>query len=246
MSTDGQRTGSSSSDSGAVTSNLVITLAVVLTLVAVVSISWYLVSLRCRPPVLSVIDDPAQLDDRHLELLELDPPSWVRQYSPERSSAGYNLVLYRRRIPLIIDMNGRIVHSWPEVRVTGRARLNSDGSLAVVGIDNLIKEYSWEGELRWHFQLPDKHDSPHHDLIRMKSGNYLILARDGHRNSDFLLEVDRDGQVAWEWRFEEHVAAFPTGIPTSRIPPTPTRFASCRPTAGSTAAMTGSSPGTSS
>jgi len=213
MSTDGQITGSSSSDSGAVTRNLVTPLAVVLALVAVVSICWYLVSLRCRPPVLSVIDDPAQLDDRHLELLELDPPSWVRQYLPERSNAGYNLVLYRRRVPLIIDMNGRIVHSWPELRVTGRARLNSDGSLAVIGIDNLIKEYSWEGELRWHFQLPDKHDSPHHDLIRMRSGNYLILVHDGHRNSDFLLEVDRDGRVVWEWRFEDHAAAFPNWDP---------------------------------
>jgi hypothetical protein len=197
---------------------VVIALAVVLTVAAAVSIRSYQGSLRCRPPALSVIDDPAQLDDRHLELLDLDPPSWVRQYSPQRSSAGYNLVLYRRRVPLIIDMNGHVVHSWPNLRVTGRVRLNRDGSLVVIGIDNLIKEYTWDGELRWHFQLPDQHDSPHHDLIRVSNGNYVILAHDGHGQSDFLLEVDRDRRVVWEWRFEDHAGAFPNWDPDSRDP----------------------------
>jgi hypothetical protein len=192
-----------------VTRRALIALAVVLILAAVVPIRKYLGSLRCRPPALSVIDDPAQLDDRHLELLELEPERWVRRYQPEKSNAGYNLVLYRRRVPLIVDMNGRVVHSWPEVRTTGRARLNRDGSLAVIGVDNLIKEYTWDGELRWHFQLADKHDSPHHDLIRLRNGNYLILAHDGHGHADYLLEVDREGAVVWEWWIKDHSEAFP-------------------------------------
>ena len=121
---------------------------IVVTVVAIVPVRKYVRSLRCRQPVLSVIDDPAQLDDLHLELLELDPERWVRRHLPERSSGGFNLVFYRRRVPLIIDMNGRFVHSWPEVRATGRVRLNRDGSLLVIGVDNLIKEYSWDGELR--------------------------------------------------------------------------------------------------
>ncbi len=152
------------------------------------------------------------------ELLELDPPSWVRQYSPERSTAGYNLVLYRRRMPLIVDMNGRVVHQWPEARVTGRIRLNRDGSLAVIGVDNLIKEYTWDGELMWHFQLPDKHNSPHHDLIRSLNGNYLVLAHDAHGHTDYLFEVDRNGKVVWEWWLEDHVADFPTWDPESLDP----------------------------
>ena len=182
---------------------------VVLTLAAIAGVRKIVRTHRCRPPALSVIDDPAQLDDLHLELLGLAPESWVRRYHPQRSSGGYNLVFYRRRVPLIVDMNGHVVHSWPEVRATGRLRLNRDGSLAVIGVDNLIKEYSWDGELRWHFQLDDKHNSPHHDLIQTHGGNYLILAHDGHGHSDYLLEIDRDGAVVWEWWFEDHTSAFP-------------------------------------
>ena len=191
---------------------------IVVTLVAIIPVRKYVRSLRCRQPVLSVIDDPAQLDDLHQELLELDPERWVRRHLPERSSGGYNLVFYRRRVPLIIDMNGRVVHSWPEVRATGRVRLNRDGSLVVIGVDNLIKEYSWDGELTWYFQLADKHNSPHHDLIRMRSGNYLILAHDGHGHSDYLLEVDREGEVVWEWWFEDHSGSFPNWDPESTDP----------------------------
>jgi outer membrane protein assembly factor BamB len=200
------------------TRRTLIALVVVLGMVAVVGVRSIVRTLRCRPPAVSMIDDPAQIDDRHLELLELETESWVRRFRPDRSSAGYNLVLYRRRVPLIIDMNGRVVHSWPKVRATGRIRLNRDGSLAVIGVDNLIKEYSWNGDLTWHFQLPDKHDSPHHDLVRTRSGNYLILAHDGHSHTDFLLEVDRDGAVAWEWRFEDHAADFPNWDPDSMDP----------------------------
>jgi hypothetical protein len=196
----------------------VIALVVVSVVVAAVQIRRYVRSLRCRQPALTVIDDPAQLDDLHLELSELQPETWVRRFHPKQSNGGYNLVLYRRRLPLIIDMNGRAVHSWPEVRATGRIRLNRDGSLAVIGSDNLIKEYGWEGELTWYFQLPDNHHLPHHDLIRMQNGHYLILAHDGHSHTDFLLEVDRQGTVVWDWWFEDHTKSFPNWDPESTDP----------------------------
>ena len=80
---------------------------------------------------LSVIDDPAQLDELHLELADLDPTSWIRCFRPGRASSGFNLVLYRRGVPMIIDMNGNIVHLWPRVRAIGRARLRRYGRLAL-------------------------------------------------------------------------------------------------------------------
>jgi len=207
------------STEGPPASKRLIALVVVgLTLAAIVGVRKIVRTLRCRQPALSVIDDPAQLDDLHLELLDVEPERWVRRHHPKRSSGGYNLVFFRRRVPLIVDMNGRVVHSWPEVRATGRVRLNRDGSLAVIGVDNLIKEYSWNGELTWYFQLADKHNSPHHDLIRMRSGNYLILAHDGHGHSDYLLEIDRDGAVVWEWWFEDHSGSFPNWDPESTDP----------------------------
>ena len=154
-------------------------------------------------------EDAAALDDRHLDLVDLDTSAWVRQYRPEASAGGYTLVLYRRRVPMIIDMNGRIVHVWPHVRAVGRARLNRDGSLVVIGTDNLIKEYDWEGELRWFYRLEATEDFPHHDLIRLKNGTYLVLAHDKTTATDYLQEVDRRGRVVWEWRSLEHLDSFP-------------------------------------
>ena len=43
---------------------------------------------RCRPPQLTVIDDPAQLDDLHLDLRLVDGESWVRRYNPKKANAG--------------------------------------------------------------------------------------------------------------------------------------------------------------
>ena len=188
---------------------VVIVLAMVVMLVAAVGMVKLAKFLRCRPPTLSVIDDPAQLDDMHLELASLEPESWVRQFHPDQSTAGYNLVFYRGRIPVIIDMNGRFVHLWPRVRATGRVRLNRDGSLAVIGTDNLVKEYDWEGRVKWFYQLPDEHHLPHHDLIKLRNGNYLILGHDGHTHTDYLHEVDGFSRVVWEWRMHRYRGSFP-------------------------------------
>jgi len=165
--------------------------------------------MRCRPAPLVVIDDPAKLDDLHLDLPDIEPTKWVRTYLPEESSPGFNLILYRRRIPAVIDMDGRIVHAWPMVRAVARARLNREGRLAVIGIDNLVKEYDWQGQLTWYFQLPDAHHFPHHDLITLTNGNYLILGHDGHTHTDYLFEVDRERRVVWEWWMHENRRSFP-------------------------------------
>ena len=155
-------------------------------------------------------DDAAALDDLHLEIDNFDTTSWIRQYRPEASAGGYTLILYRRRVPMIIDMNSRVVHSWPNVRAVGRVRLNDDGSLAVIGTDNLIKEYDWDGKLQWVFRLAAEIDFPHHDLIRLENGNYLILARDRTNFTGYLQEVDRRGEVVWEWRSIDYIDSFPT------------------------------------
>jgi len=163
-----------------------------------------------RPPDLTVIDDQAQIeDDLHLDLPLLDAESWVRQYNPKKSYAGFNLGFYERRLPIILDMQGKIVHSWPLVRATGRVRLDHEGRLTVIGTDDVVKEYDWDGELTWYFQLPDEDDFPHHDLQLMKNGNFLILAHDGHSHSDYLYEVNRDKQVVWEWWYTDHLESFP-------------------------------------
>jgi len=180
--------------------------AVLLAVVGLVAAVFHLRSRgeEWRPLERFEIDDPAQLDDLHLDLPDLEPTKWIRSYFPNQSSPGFNLVFYRGRIPMVIDMNGRIVHAWPKVRAIGRARLNREGRLAAIGTDNLVKEYDWDGNLTWYFQLPEEHDFPHHDLITLENGNYLILGYDGQTHTDYLYEVDREGRVVWEWWMYEH------------------------------------------
>ena len=50
------------------------------------------------------------------ELAGLEPRDWVSIYDPQRAWGGYTVAFYRARIPILIDMNGRIVHAWGKAR----------------------------------------------------------------------------------------------------------------------------------
>ena len=185
----------------------VVVAAVVITAILVVV---KLRSERRLAAEMTAIEAAVEDDGIELDLPALEPESWVRRYRPDASAGGYSLVLYRRRLPMIIDMNGRIIHAWPKVRAVGRARLGRDGRLAVIGTDNLIKEYDWDGNLTWFYRLATEGDFPHHDLAILKNGNYLVLARDKEMHTCYLEEVDRRGRVVWSWRSVDHMADFPT------------------------------------
>jgi len=132
--------------------------------------------------------------------------SWIDAYYPESSEPGYNLILYGRRSPTLIDMNGRIVHEWRGVDVMGRARLLADGSLLVISKDGVVRQFSWEGEQVWEYRL-EGHDFPHHDLIQLANGNRLLLAHDVAQRLDYLVEVTPGGETAWRWHSAEHLRA---------------------------------------
>jgi hypothetical protein len=168
---------------------------------------WLAAAAGCGPVVL---EEAPPGDDMHLDLPILDSQPWVERYLPERAASGYNLELFQRRIPMLVDMNGRIVHAWPLVRTTARARLDHRGRLLVMGIDNALKIYDWDGRLIWRYRLASEADLPHHDLIWLRNGNVMVLAQVEATRDDYLQEVDRRGRVVWEWRFSEHLdAAFP-------------------------------------
>jgi outer membrane protein assembly factor BamB len=154
---------------------------------------------------LPVVDDPAAIDDIHLQLPELAAAEWVERWEPDRAFNGYTLVFYQRRVPMLIDMSGEIVHAWPRVRVVGRARLSTVGTLLVIGHDDLIKEYDWDGRLLWYHRLPEEDDFPHHDVIWTESGNVLVLARDRDGEADYLQEVSHSGEVVWQWRSSDYL-----------------------------------------
>lgn len=178
-------------------------------LLAIIGCAGMLLLTGCGPdPVdgfMARIDDLSELDELHEEIEFAVPEEWVESYLPEASSPGYNLVLYRRRVPMLVDMQGRVVHSWPKVRAVGRQRLDEEGRLTVIGLDSLLKEYDWDGNLMWAYALPREEDLPHHDFARLANGHYLVLAQEVETRSDYLHEVDRRGRVVWEWWARDHL-----------------------------------------
>ena len=136
-------------------------------------------------------------------LLSSDPTSWVKTYDPRRAWNGYTLALHGGKRPVLLDMNGRRVHSWPEARVKSRIRLLEDGSLLALALGRSVVEYSWDGELTWRFDTGT--DLPHHDVIRLRNGNTLFPVLPRRGQFDEILEVDRTGGIAWQWSSEDHL-----------------------------------------
>lgn len=130
-------------------------------------------------------------------------PEWITVYDPERAWNGYTLTLHEARVPVLLDMNGRPVHSWPRARVKTRVRLLPDGSILGIGLGQSVVEYDWEGRRTWEFRTPEA--LPHHDVLRLANGNTLVLVLPDGEPADTLLEVDRAGRVVWTWRAIEHI-----------------------------------------
>ncbi|MEA2693391.1 MAG: hypothetical protein QOJ16_2778 [Acidobacteriota bacterium] len=127
---------------------------------------------------------------------------WVTVYDPKLAWNGYTLTLHDQRVPVLLDMNGRPVHSWPEARIKSRVRLLPDGSLLGIGLGRQVVEYDWEGRQTWAFRTPGA--IPHHDVLRLGNGHTLVLILREGEGTDTLLEVDRPGQVVWTWRAADH------------------------------------------
>lgn len=151
---------------------------------------------------------PAMMDPKAVvsQLSSLDSKAWVSIYNPEKSWNGYNLDLYMKRIPILLDMNGRIVHAWPQARVQSRVRLLEDGSLLGIGLDGGVMEYDWKGNLVRRFHIDGVFT--HHDVIRLANGNTLLLVRSPDKRTDDLIEVAPDGAVIWEWQSADHLIQY--------------------------------------
>ncbi|MGD8895671.1 MAG: arylsulfotransferase family protein [Acidobacteriota bacterium] len=132
-------------------------------------------------------------------------PEWVDFHLPELSDGGYNLALYNRRIPFLMDMNGAVVHTWPDVRAAGRATLLPTGHLDVLTDRGHLEEYDWEGRKTWSFESAQSSQMLHHDFARLRNGDFLLLVHQPSKRSDSLLEVDRSGEVVWTWDSREAI-----------------------------------------
>ncbi len=126
-----------------------------------------------------------------------DSESWVQTYDPDSAFNGYTLGFFLRRLPILMDMNGRVVHTWPDARVKSRLRLSEQCTLLGIGLDRSIVEYDWSGRELWKHFFPGQ--TPHHEVAWLANGNVVTVLRKKGRSTDDIVEIDRSGNVVWQW-----------------------------------------------
>jgi hypothetical protein len=156
---------------------------------------------------------------------------------------GYTLLNpMNKKTAYLIDMEGRIVNTWESQQQSMQAAyLLENGHLfrlATLGGEDRafgggpgaagrIQEFDWDGQLVWDFKFYNDKQLPHHDAMKMPSGNVLMVVWDkktaaqaiaaGRKKelvSDYLLpdsvvEVKptgkTTGEVVWEWHLWDHL-----------------------------------------
>lgn len=154
---------------------------------------------------------------------------------PTRSAGGLTLFapMYGRNLWLI-DLDGRIVHRWETENLPGNyGELLPNGRLLFAGRTmppaipefagngGQIVELDWDGSILWEYRDPYLS----HCFAPLPNGNVLVAKwravpgeigrrvrggqpgteRDGKVYGEAVQEIDRDGNVVWEWLTFEHL-----------------------------------------
>ncbi|HNQ23789.1 MAG TPA: aryl-sulfate sulfotransferase [Phycisphaerae bacterium] len=110
--------------------------------------------------------------------------------STEATYAGYTLFApLNSTTTYLVDMQGKLVHSWPSKYVPGQAvYLLDDGSLLRTarqpgnrhseggGIGGRIERLAPDGKVLWDFVYADEHHCQHHDIKPLPNGHVLLIA----------------------------------------------------------------------
>ena len=135
-------------------------------------------------------------------------------------------------ITRLIDMEGRVVHTWP---IGTNPHMLDDGSVLDASKDDPsgfagFEQVSWDGSTVWSYTETRTNYAPHHDFVRIfnpklgtnttlyianksiSSNECIALGCDPANGStystaqmDAIVEVDMAGNIVWEWRFVDHL-----------------------------------------
>lgn len=149
----------------------------------------------------------------------------------DQSSAYNGYTLFGTRgTSYLIDMEGRVVHTW---NLGTNPRFTSHGTLLdAVGGDpsksSSWRELDWSGNIVWQYTESRTGYWPHHDfdcIYNPKLGDttFIYIANKDltaaqclaagcdpkndytGAQMDVIVEVDRKGNVIWEWSFFDHI-----------------------------------------
>lgn len=96
------------------------------------------------------------------------------------------------------------------------------------GPGTIIQELDWQGNVVWEYKSPDRQTRPRDDYYRMANGNTLFMAFEEITRAQALelgateerigddtetlwpnkvVEVNPQGEIVWEWRFQDHYSS---------------------------------------
>jgi hypothetical protein len=127
-----------------------------------------------------------------------------------------------------------------------RAERTQQKVCGIPGVGGNVVEYDWKGGKVWSFRMSTSNEIQHHCFDRMPNGNTMILGwervdddiiraagreiPEGVRNKkiyhknfwlDFVWEVNKDGDIVWEWHAKDHLGKGPDQIDINYILPKP-------------------------
>ena len=120
--------------------------------------------------------------------MEVGERSGVVFYNPERAFDGYNLYVSRMMgEAFLLDMEGRVVHSWTCATTKSRASFHhvvmlKDGSLLVIMEHKQIHRVGWNSEVIWETGL-----RVHHDVVPLPDSTLYVISRTLKKHRDRLV-----------------------------------------------------------
>ena len=161
-------------------------------------------------------------------------PTELIHHDPARAFAGYTMFgPISGEAVYLVDMQGRVVHSWPTPADWGQgpearhARLLPDGTLQR-GAGGVFQIVDWDGAVVWEYREERPGVTAHHEFRNIwnpKLGartllyaassertheEVVALGADPSVRDDYasrpegLVEVDMGGNIIWEWNVSDH------------------------------------------
>jgi Arylsulfotransferase (ASST) len=113
-------------------------------------------------------------------------PTGVLHYDRDNAYDGYTLLAPNlSRMVYLIDMKGRMVHSWETDYASNFTELLPNGNLLrsgkypnppirFGGVGGIVQEIDWNGNVVWEYINSDTESVAHHTALRLPNGNTIV------------------------------------------------------------------------